>query len=90
MFTTNRTMIMGGVLLCLFALTGCDSATKKEFKKGCEMGGADSSTCSCVYDQLEKRYSEEQMQRIGKMTPMDMDLPPDFDRAIVSAMQQCQ
>jgi hypothetical protein len=54
------------------------------------MGGADSSTCSCVYDQLEKRYSEEQMQRIGKMTPMDMDLPPDFDRAIVSAMQQCQ
>ena len=90
MFTTNRTMIMGGVLMGLLALAGCDSKTKKEFKKGCQAGGADSSTCSCVYDQLEKRYSEEQMQRIGKMTPMDMDLPPDFDRAIVSAMQQCQ
>ena len=47
-----RLPLLGIALLTAVALTGCESKSKREFNAGCQSGGTDRSTCSCVYDQL--------------------------------------
>ncbi|WP_151778471.1 hypothetical protein [Acinetobacter brisouii] len=80
------------VLVLLFSglLSGCESKAKRDFNAGCQSGGQDRSTCSCVYDRLEKHYSPEFMEKLGEMTPSTMQLPADFSDAMVSAVQHCQ
>ena len=38
--------------------SGCASKTERQFISGCKTGGIDGSTCSCIYDKLEKKYGE--------------------------------
>ncbi|MCY6413307.1 hypothetical protein QTA56_14420 [Acinetobacter sp. VNH17] len=90
MFTTNRTMIMGGVLMGLLALAGCESKSKRDFNAGCQSGGQSHSTCSCVYDQLEKQYSPALMEKLGQANLYNMELPRGFDLAMIRAVQHCQ
>jgi len=45
------------VSLALLA-SGCASKTERQFISGCKTGGINDSTCSCIYDKLEKKYGE--------------------------------
>ena len=43
------------ISITAITLTGCASKAEREFVKGCKMGGADSSTCECVYEKIEDK-----------------------------------
>ncbi|MBF1276820.1 hypothetical protein HMPREF3022_09205 [Neisseria sp. HMSC065C04] len=42
-------------------LAGC-GGPKQEFIEQCTIGGANKSTCSCIYDALETKYGENYME----------------------------
>ena len=42
-------------------LAGC-GGPKQEFIEQCTMGGANKSSCSCIYDALETKYGENYME----------------------------
>jgi hypothetical protein len=50
------------LLILLQSLTGCASKSEREFVKGCKMGGADSSTCECVYEKIEDQYGADRLE----------------------------
>ena len=81
---------MGIALLTAVVLAGCESKSKREFNAGCQSGGTDRSTCSCVYDQLEARYSPSIMQKLSEQNVSHLDLPTDFGEQMVRAAQYCQ
>jgi hypothetical protein len=49
-------------------LVACDSKVKRDFKAGCQAGGLDRSTCSCIYDKVEAHYSPEFMESMADVT----------------------
>lgn len=85
-----RLPLMGIALLTAVALAGCESKSKREFNAGCQSGGTDRSTCSCVYDQLEAHYSPSVMQKLSEQNVSHLDLPTDFGEQMVRAAQYCQ
>jgi hypothetical protein len=82
--------ILGSVMLLAVSLAGCESKSKREFNAGCQSGGTDRSTCSCVYDQLEGQYSPAVMEKLGEQTLSNFDLPQDFIENMALAAQYCQ
>lgn len=57
------------LLLVIALLSGCsDSASKsrEQFMSGCVQGGSDRATCSCVFDGLQSRYTEAQLQDFNR------------------------
>lgn len=82
--------ILGGVMLLAISLAGCESKSKREFNAGCQSGGTDRSTCSCVYDQLEVQYSPAVMEKLGNQNLSNFDLPQDFVENMALAAQYCQ
>lgn len=82
--------ILGGVMLLTISLAGCESKSKREFNAGCQSGGTDRSTCSCVYDQLEVQYSPAVMEKLGDQNLSNFDLPQDFVENMALAAQYCQ
>ena len=85
-----RLPLLGIALLTAVALTGCESKSKREFNAGCQSGGTDRSTCSCVYDQLEAQYSPAVMEKLGDQNLSNFDLPQDFVENMALAAQYCQ
>lgn len=81
---------MGVVLLTAVAMTGCESKSKRDFNAGCQSGGTDRSTCSCVYDKLESHYSPDVMEKLGQQNVSQLDLPRDFTEQMLRAAQACQ
>ncbi len=79
-----------GVMFCTLCFLGCESKSKRDFKAGCKQGGADSSTCACIYDKMEKYYSPELMANLGNMTLVDAELPADFPERTVQAALECR
>ncbi|MHA3055363.1 hypothetical protein E0H77_05835 [Acinetobacter sp. ANC 4633] len=79
-----------------FALTstlllGCESKVKRDFKAGCQAGGLDRSTCSCIYDKVEEHYSPEFMEKMSDVTVRETMQPPEgFNVVMANAIQQCQ
>jgi len=82
--------MLGAVLLTAVSLAGCESKSKREFNAGCQSGGTDRSTCSCVYDKLEARYSPAVMQNLSEQNLSTFELPPGFAEEMVRAAQYCQ
>lgn len=82
--------ILGSVMLLAVCLAGCESKSKREFNAGCQSGGTDRSTCSCVYDQLEAQYSPAVMEKLGNQNLSNFDLPQDFVENMALAAQYCQ
>ena len=85
-----RLPLLGIALLTAVALTGCESKSKREFNAGCQSGGTDRSTCSCVDVQLEAHYSPSVMQKLSEQNISHLDLPTDFGEQMVRAAQYCQ
>ncbi|GAA5003060.1 hypothetical protein GCM10023206_06390 [Acinetobacter puyangensis] len=50
------------LVLLGMSVTGCTSKSEREFVKGCKMGGADSSTCECVYEKIEDKYGSDRLE----------------------------
>ena len=73
--------------LCLSLITACESRAERDFKKGCAIGGADSSICSCVYDKMKDHYSEDVMRH---MEGSGAQLPDDFRDVMVKSAMQCR
>lgn len=78
------------LLAGLASLTGCTSKSEREFVSSCQAGGAERSTCTCLYSSLEKHYSPEFMDKLGQM---DMGnpaaVPDDFERVLSRSMMVC-
>lgn len=81
--------MLGTILLTTIVLAGCESKAKREFNAGCQSSGTDRSTCSCVYDKLEARYSPAVMQQLSEQHLNQFVLPPDFAESMLRA-QYCQ
>nr|WP_254633340.1 hypothetical protein [Acinetobacter seifertii] len=81
---------MGIVLLSAVSIAGCESKSKLDFNAGCQSGGTNRSTCSCVYDRLEAHYSPEVMEKLGQQNVSQLDLPRDFTEQMLRAAQACQ
>jgi hypothetical protein len=75
------------LLLCLSLITACESRVERDFKKGCAIGGADSSICSCVYDKMKDHYSEDIMTHMGQP---GSQMPDDFSDVMVKSAMQCR
>ena len=82
--------ILGLALFTAVVLTGCESKSKRDFNAGCQSGGTDRSTCSCVYDKLEAHYSPQFMEQLGEQQVSQLDLPHDFSEQMLRAAQACQ
>lgn len=81
---------VGLSLLTAISLAGCESKSKRDFNAGCQSGGTDRSTCSCVYDKLEAHYSPQFMEQLGEQQVSQLDLPHDFSEQMLRAAQACQ
>ncbi len=56
--------ILAVAALAAFAM-GCSSDSEKDqFVKGCVNGGADKAVCSCMYDNLTKKHSVKEMEKM--------------------------
>ncbi len=80
--------------LCLLLLSGCESRAKKDFIKGCEStGGADSSQCSCTFDNLQKHYGKDTLNRMAEagsdMSLIRQSTPDDFPEQVAQAAYMC-
>ncbi|MCG7220105.1 hypothetical protein [Acinetobacter sp. AG3] len=82
--------ILGLALFTAVVLTGCESKSKRDFKAGCQSGGTDRSSCSCVYDKLEAHYSPAVMEKLAQQNVSRLDLPQDFGEQMYRAAQTCQ
>ena len=50
------------ILFLTGVVSGCASKSEREFVKGCKMGGADSSTCECVFEKIEDQYGADRLE----------------------------
>jgi hypothetical protein len=85
-----RLPFIGIALLAAISMAGCESKSKRDFNAGCQSGGTDRSTCSCVYDKLEAHYSPQIMEKLGQQNVSQLDLPQDFTEQMLRAAQACQ
>ncbi|MFW2055322.1 hypothetical protein F4U02_09360 [Acinetobacter haemolyticus] len=82
--------IVACAVVAAISLTACESKSKRDFNAGCQSGGTDRSTCSCVYDKLEAHYSPQFMEKLGEQQVSQLDLPHDFSEQMLRAAQACQ
>ena len=73
-------------LISLVMMTaGCASKTERQFISGCKTGGIDGSTCSCIYDKLEKKYGEDGL----KENIYTLQQTESFQMDMVNVSYQC-
>ena len=85
-----RLPIVACAVVAAISVTACESKSKRDFNEGCQSGGTDRSTCSCVYDKLESHYSAEVIDKLGQQHVSQLDLPHDFTEQMLRAAQACQ
>ena len=63
-------------VLMVIALAGCSDSdpVRGEFVAGCIHSGASKSDCFCIFNELEEKYSTEELDRLGKEYPPDEGL----------------
>ena len=66
-------------------LTGCQSKSERQFVRGCQSSGADSSVCECIYSKMEDKYGEEGF----KDNLYTLDPKEDFQRELVNTTLKC-
>lgn len=77
---------------CLFiisiitmAFAGCSSRAEREFVNGCKTSGLESSTCKCIYEELEDKYGEEGL----KNNLYTLAQTENFQRDMMQSSFQC-
>lgn len=77
--------LFGGMSLLILLMSGCTSRVEREFMEGCVSPGVPKDVCSCTYDKIEERYSEEKLERMEKYRA----IPEDFMEETINAMKIC-
>ena len=73
------------LISCSFLMLGCASKTERQFISGCKSGGIEGSTCSCIYDKLEKKYGEDGL----KENIYTLQQTESFQMDMVNVSYQC-
>ena len=66
-------------------LTACSNAFESEFKDGCRNFGGNRSFCSCSYNEVEKHYGEDRLEKIKN----PMQFPEDWEDQVQQAGLAC-
>ena len=73
------------LIILVMMTAGCASKTERQFISGCKTGGIDGSTCSCIYDKLEKKYGEDGL----KENIFTLQQTESFQMDMVNVSYQC-
>jgi len=84
-----KTILVLGLVVGDYSVSGCDLRTQQEFEKICLSGGHSKTSCECIYQQLEKAYSPKMMQRLEHVSLQSPVLPRDFAPTFLSTIQRC-
>lgn len=76
------------ILFLTGVISGCASKSEREFVKGCKMGGADSSTCECVYEKIEKRYGADRLEEKFYIISQTAEFQDEIVRYGMQCMQE--
>ena len=80
-----KTLTSLALISFVMMTAGCASKTESQFISGCKTGGIDSSTCSCIYDKLEKEYGEDGL----KENIYTLQQTESFQMDMVNVSYQC-
>ncbi|EXB59753.1 hypothetical protein J548_1429 [Acinetobacter baumannii 1465485] len=51
-----KTILVLGLVVGDYSVSGCDLRTQQEFEKICLSGGHTQASCDCIYQRLEQVY----------------------------------
>ncbi|ENV18199.1 MULTISPECIES: hypothetical protein [Acinetobacter] len=80
-----KTLTSFALISLVMMTAGCASKTERQFISGCKTGGIDGSTCSCIYDKLEKKYGEDGL----KENIYTLQQTESFQMDMVNVSYQC-
>ena len=80
-----KTLTSFALISLVMMTAGCASKTEHQFISGCKTGGIDGSTCSCIYDKLEKKYGEDGL----KENIYTLQQTESFQMDMVNVSYQC-
>ncbi|RKL53775.1 hypothetical protein [Acinetobacter baumannii] len=84
-----KTILVLGLVVGDYSVSGCDFRTQQEFEKICLSGGHTQASCDCIYQRLEQVYSSKLMQRLEHVSLQSPALPQDFAPTFFSVMRRC-
>ena len=84
-----KTILVLGLVIGDYSVSGCDIHTQQEFEKICLSSGHSKTSCECIYQRLEQTYSPKLMQRLEHVSLQSPVLPRDFAPTFLSTMQRC-
>ncbi|MEI1682588.1 hypothetical protein V8P49_15420 [Acinetobacter baumannii] len=84
-----KTILVLGLVVGDYGVSGCDIHTQQEFEKICLSGGHTQASCDCIYQRLEQVYSPQLMQRLEHVSLQSPALPLDFAPTFFSVMRRC-
>ncbi|WP_032028094.1 hypothetical protein [Acinetobacter baumannii] len=84
-----KTILVLGLVVGDYSVSGCDLRTQQEFEKICLSGGHPQASCDCIYQRLEQVYSPKLMQRLEHVSLQSPALPQDFAPTFFSVMRRC-
>ncbi|HHP5038969.1 TPA: hypothetical protein ACSB55_002855 [Acinetobacter baumannii] len=84
-----KTILVLGLVVGDYIVSGCDLRTQQEFEKICLSGGHSQASCDCIYQRLEQVYSPKLMQRLEHVSLQSPALPQDFAPTFFSVMRRC-
>ncbi|WP_151905133.1 hypothetical protein [Acinetobacter nosocomialis] len=84
-----KTILVLGLIVGDYSVSGCDLHTQQEFEKICLSGGHTQASCDCIYQRLEQVYSPQLMQRLEHVSLQSPVLPRDFAPTFFSVMRRC-
>jgi len=70
-----KTILVLGLVVGDYGVSGCDLRTQQEFEKICLSGGHTQASCDCIYQRLEQVYSPQLMQRLEQVLLSHRTLP---------------
>ncbi|EOE6709844.1 hypothetical protein ACKSBH_002289 [Acinetobacter baumannii] len=84
-----KTILVLGLVVGDYSVSGCDLHTQQEFEKICLSGGHTQASCDCIYQRLEQVYSPQLMQRLEHVSLQSPALPQDFAPTFFNVMRRC-
>jgi len=84
-----KTILVLGLVVSDYSVSGCDIHTQQEFEEICLSGGHTLASCDCIYQRLEQVYSHQLMQGLEHVSLQSPALPQDFAPTFFSVIRRC-
>jgi|GEM_PF-6787430 len=85
----KKCLLISAMMVGLFSLTACEkdeyTETKEKFIKRCAQNSVSQQTCSCIYGELEKKYTKESLFQFIKT----QNFPDDINRTVLDVAGIC-